>query len=581
MGDFIRKVTAAMCGLILICGFGAHAAAVDSCETEVLQEETPAYAQPEDLTLELHLVKETDPISIPNPEEFVNEEDVLKKDFPYTLTYDALDRLKKENHKVKKVKGLMVQAKNGQKYRLSKGKSFHLVLSDAKSPAANYTAIIPAGKKLKQKNSEPGTYVLVEDLRVDVKPPGNFQVALKLDRLTKVLRIPDPGTSGMGTILTVEPRKAPPGGYVKLTVRKEDFEFSKARFSVCLRLHGKDEPRAFTASDDVELQKTLAGEAVLRARIPEKIEGLDGLYLDQPVDLLVVARISGDRVERAEVMTREFSVSSRGLAVATWILAFVLPWFFAAFVRFKRDAVAAARTSLTTVEKDLEDVKKVRDPDPAKTAELTTKIEKQKKVLKKAQALSEHRVKAYLAELNPIWMVSGKIGGASLSLAQILLWSILVFSASFYVWVVSGKLLDLTNDVLILLGIAGGASMIAKITAAAKDEKGQAIVGADGKEPKWLDLIRTEGRPDLYKFQMALFTVLAAAFVTGKIYVNLEFPVLPSGLLTLIGISNGVYLTAKASSKTAFEELAEIDSERQAVNKNLQDQPFQGDTCMI
>jgi chromosome segregation ATPase len=69
---------------------------------------------------------------------------------------------------------------------------------------------------------------------------------------------------------------------------------------------------------------------------------------------------------------------------------------------------------------------------------------------------------------------------------------------------------------------------------------------------------------------MGLFTVLAAAFVTGKIYGNLEFPVLPAGLLTLIGISNGVYLTAKASSKTAFEELAEIDRKRQEVNENLE-----------
>jgi len=164
----------------------------------------------------------------------------------------------------------------------------------------------------------------------------------------------------------------------------------------------------------------------------------------------------------------------------------------------------------------LEDAKKAGDT--AKTAELTTKVGKQKEALKKARELSRHRWKTYMAELNPIWMVSGKFGGASLSLAQILLWSILVFSASFYVWVVSGKLLDLTNDVLVLLGIAGGASVIAKITAAMKDDKGQALAGAEGKEPKWLDLIRTEARPDLYKFQMALFTVLAAAFVTSKIY---------------------------------------------------------------
>jgi hypothetical protein len=113
--------------------------------------------------------------------------------------------------------------------------------------------------------------------------------------------------------------------------------------------------------------------------------------------------------------------------------------------------------------------------------------------------------------------------------------------------VVSGKLLDLTNEVLMLVGIAGGSSVIAKITASTKDGKGAKSVPPAPKDPKWLDLFQSEGRPDLTKVQMALFTTLAAIFVTAKIYGTLEFPDLPAGLLTLIGISNGVYLGAKAT----------------------------------
>ena len=74
------------------------------------------------------------------------------------------------------------------------------------------------------------------------------------------------------------------------------------------------------------------------------------------------------------------------------------------------------------------------------------------------------------------------------------------------------------------------------------------IITARNEPKKWLDLFQTEGRPDLTKVQMALFTTLAAIFVTAKIYGTLEFPELPAGLLTLIGISNGVYLGAKATS---------------------------------
>ena len=135
-----------------------------------------------------------------------------------------------------------------------------------------------------------------------------------------------------------------------------------------------------------------------------------------------------------------------------------------------------------------------------------------------------------------------------LSLAQVLLWTLLVFSASFYVLVVSGNLLDLTNEVLMLVGIAGGSSVIAKITASARADKNVEIAASEPKDPKWLDLFQTGGRPDLTKVQMALFTALAAIFVTAKIYGTLEFPALPAGLLTLIGISNGVYLGAKATS---------------------------------
>ena len=111
-----------------------------------------------------------------------------------------------------------------------------------------------------------------------------------------------------------------------------------------------------------------------------------------------------------------------------------------------------------------------------------------------------------------------------------------------------------------LLGITGGASVIAKITASARSNKGREIAALQPKDPEWLDLFQTEGRPDLYKVQMALFTTLAAVFVTIKIYGNLEFPVLPEGLLMLIGISNGVYLTAKATSNRGLLESGQAAS---------------------
>ena len=274
--------------------------------------------------------------------------------------------------------------------------------------------------------------------------------------------------------------------------------------------------------------------------------------------VMVVASIPGDTIERAEVVTQEFSISSRTAAVLSWIAVILVPYLIASITAMvkKSEALNLLKDTIRNTKKELDEEANMNEAAIDKIAKKLEALEKEK-----------HKVGPKRPFITP-WIVSGKLGDASLSLAQILLWSMLVFSASFYVFVVSGKLLDLTDEVLVLLGIAGGASVIAKITASVKDREGQALAGAQ-KEPKWLDLIKTEGRPDLYKFQMALFTVLAAVFVAKKIYSTLEFPTLPAGLLTLIGISNGVYLTAKASSKTAFEELAEIDRTLQGAKTNL------------
>jgi hypothetical protein len=562
--EFYCIICFAVCGLMFFCGLGATAYGASRCMTEVLDKETTVFAITNDLKLRLHLKKGKDKISISNPKDVLNDEGALIENFPYQLSSEKFT----EECEIKKP--LVVQAEDGKRYLVAPETQVQLAPPSGNLPDTAFTAIIPAGKKLiKQELAAIEEYKLAEDQTVNVTFRKNSQVTLKLYPKTRVERMSDPIDSNIGTTLTVVPKKAPLGGYIILTVKNTDFEFAKAQFHVCLRLHVKDEEdrKEFFASDDVELQKAGPDMAILRIRIPEKLDGLGGLYFAKPVDLLVVADDkNGGEVKRVEAITQEFSVSSRPLAVLIWILAFLVPWLITAFITgymWKSDRITAIeKNMIITKERRDEAIKK---QDTNRINELRKKIEKQKDALSNAKATT-----AWAKKFNPILIISSKVGGASLSLAQILLWSILVFSASFYVLVVSGKLLDLTDDVLILLGIAGGASLIAKITVSVKDGKGQALVGETEKVPKWLDVIKTDGRPDLYKLQMALFTTLAAVFVTQEIYSTMVFPILPAGLLTLIGISNGVYLSAKASTKTAFEELAEIDRERQKATENLE-----------
>ena len=50
---------------------------------------------------------------------------------------------------------------------------------------------------------------------------------------------------------------------------------------------------------------------------------------------------------------------------------------------------------------------------------------------------------------------------------------------------------------------------------------------------------------DVTRLQMLFFTLVAAIFVVVKVVAQNEVPEIPQGLLLLMGLSNGVYLSSK------------------------------------
>ena len=203
-----------------------------------------------------------------------------------------------------------------------------------------------------------------------------------------------------------------------------------------------------------------------------------------------VVVVMKDNTTTREVEVHRFKLSSRPLAILFWLFAFIAPWIIASYVK---------------------------------------------------------------KGFNPICFVSGDNGRASISLTQILIWTMLVFSASFYVFEISGKLLDLTDDVLILLGFTGGVSLISSIVSSGNSKEDDRL-SRENNTPRWIDLFQSDQRADLFRVQMALFTVLAVIFVTCQIYAELVFPELPKGLLALIGISNGVYLSSKKTKELKYAD---------------------------
>jgi hypothetical protein len=70
--------------------------------------------------------------------------------------------------------------------------------------------------------------------------------------------------------------------------------------------------------------------------------------------------------------------------------------------------------------------------------------------------------------------------------------------------------------------------------------------------PRWSDLVTDTARGpdiDVTRVQMLLFTGVSAFFVALKILQSSTIPEIPDTYVTLMGISNGVYLTSKYVSR--------------------------------
>jgi len=175
-------------------------------------------------------------------------------------------------------------------------------------------------------------------------------------------------------------------------------------------------------------------------------------------------------------------------------------------------------------------------------------------------------------------IISTPAATASLSQLQMLIWTFVVAAATVYVATVSGQLVEITTGTLVLLGISGATTLAAQAyiggqaakqpaaqpdpdaaapdaaVAAQKAQQAQQAAGnrrpPDDQIPRWSDLIINDQNTavreiDVARVQMLLFTLISAVFVITKVIAAYVIPEIPVGYLTLMGISNGVYVGSK------------------------------------
>ncbi|WFT96999.1 hypothetical protein QA633_08085 [Bradyrhizobium barranii] len=185
------------------------------------------------------------------------------------------------------------------------------------------------------------------------------------------------------------------------------------------------------------------------------------------------------------------------------------------------------------------------------------------------------------AYLDPIAMSAGADGKASLGKLQIMMFSLIVFGLITYFLLRTGVLTDISSTVLLLLGIAGIGSTVAKgadnsRTTITPENKAWLLrkqwlpstLNPNNIDAHWRDLFTTDGEFDVYRYQSFIFSiVVGGALIIGGVTQLSSFEI-PQTLLGILGLSQVVYIGGKLVTPTSMADLNKsIDDLRQAEKK--------------
>lgn len=178
--------------------------------------------------------------------------------------------------------------------------------------------------------------------------------------------------------------------------------------------------------------------------------------------------------------------------------------------------------------------------------------------------VAKHRIPDLKNVGSLLRIITSERGYGSLSQFQIMLWTFVVAVSAVYVLSLSGDLIEISGGTLVLLGISGAATIGAAWHTTLSERPPAAPSSGDPVDhplppkpgpPAWSDLIMNYvwvrekndhvKTLDVTRAQMLIFTFVTAAFVLIEVVTTNTIPPIPDGFMTLMGISNGVYVTSK------------------------------------
>jgi hypothetical protein len=170
----------------------------------------------------------------------------------------------------------------------------------------------------------------------------------------------------------------------------------------------------------------------------------------------------------------------------------------------------------------------------------------------------------------------------SLGRTQLAFWTVIVISSfiyTVYVHSTSGiSVPDMDPVNLILLGIAGGTTAVAKVIDSSQlNNQGNSIPQQDyPSKGFFMDLISDEKGVSIHRLQNVLWTIIVGVIYISSVYDRKILPdqtIINNQLLGLMGISAGTYLGLKTSeNKNAPVSAANVNAGTTVITSNISEE---------
>lgn len=147
----------------------------------------------------------------------------------------------------------------------------------------------------------------------------------------------------------------------------------------------------------------------------------------------------------------------------------------------------------------------------------------------------------------------------SLARSQMAFWTLVIIVSFLAVWWNTTNMLEISSNVLALLGISAGTTIGGHLID--NDDLANGDITArhqdvDGKNNFLMNILSDQNGLSIHRLQNVLFTVAIGGYVLYKACVEYEMPELDGNLMILMGISSSTYLIVKKGENKAFQDTA-------------------------